>query len=74
MKLKFKADLMIDGMEFVKGKTYTLPDWLARSFISCGYAEVPGLGVLNKEEPTLKAPAKKAPVKPAAKKKKGKKK
>ena len=74
MKLKFKSDLVIDGMEFVKGKTYTLPDWLARSFISCGYAEVPGLSVLGgKENKPEEPPAKKPPAKKTAAKKPGRK-
>lgn len=65
MKIKFKADITLDGMGFAKDKVYNMPDWLARSFVSSGYAVVPGIGVLGDEEP--KKPAKKAAKKPAKK-------
>lgn len=55
LKIKFKADLRIDGMEYVKGKTYTMPDWLARSFVSSGYAAVPGLNVGKKKSTKVAA-------------------
>jgi hypothetical protein len=72
MNIRFITNLFIDGIQYEAGKTYPMPDWLARSFISSGYAEVPGLSVLGgKEEEPEEPPAKKPTAKKTAAKKPG---
>jgi hypothetical protein len=69
MKLRFKESRVIDGFEFVKGGVYTLPDWIARSFISQGLAVVPGLKTLGDVHEEAPIEEKKPAEKPAKKRK-----
>ena len=74
MNIRFTTNLFIDGIQYEAGKIYPMPDWLARGFISSGYAEAPGLSVLGgKEERPEEPPVKKPPAKKTAAKKPGRK-
>lgn len=61
-RIRFRSDLVIDGMGYQAGQTYDMPDWLARAFVGSGWAEP---AELDERGP---APKKAMPKKPAKKK------
>lgn len=66
MKVRFKSNVIVDGFEFVEGKVYDLPDFVAQGFIYGNLVEEVGKSKPVEIPEPIEAPK---PAKKPAKKK-----